>query len=355
MSDGSASFRWGIWGTGDVARKFALGLQSVEGASLAWTLSRKQSRADAFAQRIGAPRGFSSLADAAQTGADAIYIATPSHVHADNAVAALEAGIPVLVEKPFASSPADAKRIADTARARTLFAMEAMWTRFQPAIDKAIELIADGAIGTPRLLRGENCIASADGSSLYDPRGGGALRQRGIYPLSLAALLLGFPEESSAMVRRGPSGIDEETAMQMRHPQGAISQIRASTTATAGNSLEIHGDAGSITFEGRIWRPSALLLRQYSPRKEGSGGGKLADLRETGLGQAAQRLLMPLMDYRGRRRIAVENRGNAYGYEAEEVMKRIAAGELESPRMTLSESIALVELMDRMLDEGSRK
>ncbi|WP_298470045.1 Gfo/Idh/MocA family oxidoreductase [uncultured Erythrobacter sp.] len=345
------AFRWGIWGTGDVARKFALGLGAVEGASLAWTLSRDQSRADAFAQRIGAPVGFSSLEDAAATGADAVYIATPAHAHADNAVAALEAGIPVLVEKPFASSFADAQRIVDAARERKVFAMEAMWTRFQPNVIEAAKLIASGAIGTPRLLRGEVCIATKPGGSLYDPNGGGALRQRGIYPLSLAAHFLGFPDKSSAIIRRGQSGADEETGVQLRHPGGAISQIRASLTTTAPNSLEILGDKGSLRFEGRIWRPSALHLKQYKARGEGGSPGKLADLRETGLGQSAQRILMPLMDRKGRRRISAASRSNGYGYQAEEVMARIVAGDLESPRMPLSESLALTELMDRLLDE----
>ena len=347
-----SEFRWGIWGTGDVARKFALGLNAVEGASLAWALSRDQARAEAFADRIGAPTGFSSFAEAVADGADAVYIATPAHVHAENAVAALEAGIPVLVEKPFASSLSEARRIVDVSRERKVFAMEAMWTRFQPTVSKARDLLAQEAIGTPRLLRGEVCIASQPGGSLYEPNGGGALRQRGIYPLSLAAHLLGFPEESTSIIRRGANGVDEEAAVQLRHPGGAISQIRASLTTTAPNSLEILGDKGSLRFEGRIWRPSALLLKLYSARGEGGAPGRLSDLRETGLGQTAQRLLMPLMDRKGRRRIAVPGRGNGYGYQAAEVMRRIAAGELESPTMTLSESVALTELMDRLLDES---
>lgn len=344
-------FRWGIWGTGDVARKFALGLGSVEGAALAWTLSRDQSRAEAFAQRIGAPIGFSSFENAAAAGADAVYIATPAHVHADNAVAAIEASIPVLIEKPFASSAADAQRIIDAARERKVFAMEAMWTRFQPTVVEAAKLLASGAIGTPRLLRGEVCIASQPGGSLYESEGGGALRQRGIYPLSLAAHFLGFPEDASSIIRRGSSGADEEAAVQLRHPGGAISQIRASLTTTAPNSLEILGDKGSLRFEGRIWRPSALHLKSYKPRSEGGSPGKFADLRESGLGQAAQQMLMPLMDRKGQRRISVASRGNGYGYQAEEVMIRIGAGELESPRMALAESLALTELMDSLLDD----
>jgi predicted dehydrogenase len=354
MSTLNADFRWGIWGTGDISRKFALGLQTVAGARAAWVLSRDQARADALAAQIGAPRGYAELAQAIAAGVDAIYIATPAQFHADHAVAALNAGVPVLVEKPFAADGAGARRIVAAAQGSQTFAVEAMWTRFQPALAKASALLAEGAIGTPRLLRGEVCIASAPGGSLYDPAGGGALRQRGVYPLSLAAALLGFPEEASALIRRGDSGVDEEVIAHLRHPGGALSQIRASLTANAPNTLEILGDRGAVRFEGRIWRPSALHLTRYAPRvSAGGGGGRLANLRETALGQRVQRLLMPMMDRRGRTTIAVSAKGNGYGHQAEEAMAHIAAGAIESPIMPHAESIALAELMDRLLREDS--
>lgn len=344
------NFRWGIWGTGGVARKFALGLRSVEGATLAWTLSRDQARAEAFAKRAGAEAAFSDPSKAFAAGADAVYIATPAKLHAEHAVAALSAGLPVLVEKPFAASGEDARRIAEAARKHKKYAMEAMWTRFQPALAEARRLLAEGAVGTPRLLRGEVCIASRPGGSLFDPEGGGALRQRGVYPLSLAAHLLGFPEEAQAMLRRGPSGVDEDATVQLRHPGGALSQIRASLTASAPNGLEILGDRGALRFEGRIWRPSGLRLKRCEARAEG-GGGRLDAFRETPLGQRLQRLAMPLLDRPGKR-LSAPARGNAYGHQAEEVMARVRAGDLESPLMPLSESVALAELMDRLLAEG---
>jgi len=351
MSDTGTAFRWGIWGTGDVARKFALGLRSVDGAAPGWIVSRDKARAEALARAVGAPAGHTEIVP---DEVDAVYIATPAHLHADHAVAALEAGLPVLIEKPFSTSAEGARRIVEAARAANLFAMEAMWTRFQPAIAEARKLLAEGAIGTPRLLRGEVCMASKPGGSHYRPEGGGALLQRGVYPLSLASHLLGLPEESSAMLRRGLSGVDEDIAVQLRHPGGALSQIRASLTANGANTLEILGDRGALRFEGRIWRPSALRLSRYTPREEGGGGtgGRLAGLRESRMGQAAQRLLMPIMDRRGSRVLAVPARGNGYGHQAEAVMAGIAAGALESPLMPLSESVALTEMMERLLAEG---
>lgn len=345
-------FRWGIWGTGDISRKFALGLNAASNASLAWVLSRDQHRADEFARRVGAAIGLDSFADAAEIGADAVYIATPAHLHAEHAITALEANLPTLIEKPFSANIGDAQQILKTAREKQVFAMEAMWTRFQPNVIEAKKLVTNGKIGTPRLLRGEVCIASLPGGSLYDMQGGGALRQRGVYPLSLASYFLGLPEDGSAILRFGSSGIDEEAAVQLQHANGAISQIRASTTTTAPNTFEILGDKGALRFEGRIWRPSAVHLKEYKPRNQGGSPGKLADFRETNIGQSAQRALMPLIDRIGRHRIVMPSQGNGYNYQAEEMMNRIANGELESPLMPLSESLSIIELMDRMISES---
>lgn len=348
-------FRWGIWGTGDISRKFALGLRAVNGASLAWVLSRDKGRADQFARRVGAPVGFDNFSDAAAAGADAIYIATPAQFHAEHAVNALNADIPILIEKPFSSSFEDANTIVNIARQKKIFAMEALWTRFQPNVIKAKKLLLDGRIGTPRLLRGDVCIASLPGGSLYDAQGGGALRQRGVYPLSLASYFLGLPESGSSIMRFGSSGIDEESVVQLRHPNGAISHIRASTTTTASNTFEILGNKGAMRFEGRIWRPSAVRLKTYKPRRHDSAPSKFSDLRETSLGQSIQRALMPVIDRTGWQRVSVPNSGNGYNYQAEEVMNRIAAGDLESPLMPLSESLSIMGFMDRMISEGKYK
>lgn len=320
-------------------------------AAPAWVLSRDESRASEFAAQIGAEQGFSDPATAFAAGADAVYIATPAHCHAEHALCALEAGLPVLIEKPLAANSEDAKRIAAAARDSGTFAMEAMWTRFQPAIGKARQLLSEGTIGTPRLLRAEFCIATLPGGSLHHPAGGGALRQRGIYALSLASHLLGFPEDAAAVLRRAPSGVDEDVMVQLRHPGGALSQISASLSTTAPNTLEILGDRGALRFDGRIWRPSGLRLASFAPRKNGDGGGRFGTFRESALGQSMQRVLMPLIARRGLR-IPSPPVGSGYGHQAKEVMVRILAGQVESPLMPLDESVALTGLMDELLEQG---
>jgi len=345
-------FRWGILGTGEISRKFAAGLRAAPGAELAWIASREAGRAEAAARATGAARGIGGHAAALAAGADAVYVATPAALHADHAVACLEAGLPVLVEKPFAADAAGAARIRDAARAAGLFAMEAMWTRFHPAVAGARAALAAGEIGAPRQLRAEFCIASRPGGSLDDlAAGGGALLQRGVYPLSLAVHLLGWPEAATAMVRRGPSGVDEEVTVSLRHPGGALSQLRASLRANGANGLEILGEGGALAFDGPVYRPWGLRLRRYAPRGPGAGG-RLAGLREHPALQRLQPWLGPLRGPRWRRR-AAPYAGNGYGHQAAEVMARIRAGETESPMMPLDESAALAALMERLLTEGA--
>lgn len=349
-----SGFRWGILGTGEISRKFAAGLRAVPGAELAWIASRDADRAEAAARAAGAGRGIGGQAAALAAGADAVFVATPAALHADHAVACLEAGLPVLVEKPFAADAAGAARIRDAARATGLFAMEAMWTRFHPAVVAARAALAAGEIGAPRQLRAEFCIASRPGGSLDDPAaGGGALLQRGVYPLSLAVHLLGWPEAATAMVRRGPSGADEDVTVSLRHPGGALSQLRASLRANGANGLEIIGEAGALAFDGPVFRPWGLRQSRYAPRPAGTAGsGRLGALRDHPVLQRLQPWLTPLRGPRRRRR-AVSYAGNGYGHQAAEVMARIAAGQTESPVMPLDESVALAALMERLLAEGA--
>ena len=346
------TFRWGIWGTGTVSAKFAMGLHTVAGAQVAWVLSRDEQRAKAFAGQVSADASFAEPAAAFAAGADAVYIATPPTTHADCAETALAAGLPVLVEKPFAASEHDAKRIATAARSADLFAMEAMWTRFHPAVQRARQLIQDGAIGTPRALCASFAIATKPGGSLYDSNaGGGALLHRGVYPLSLARYLLGPIVENQAMIRQHESEVDAETAVQLRHENGAISQCVAAIDVTQSNGLEIAGDKGTLKFIGPIYRPWGLRLQSVEARSSKASPGRFAALRETGWAQTAQRIVAGLRGPHGQK-ISASYTGNGYGHQASEVMSRIAAKEMESPIMPLDESVEIVGLMQRLLAEG---
>src|SRR5580693_1950006 len=145
--------RWGIFGTGRIAGKFAEGLAVVPDAELVAVGSRTQAAADDFAKRFNVPRRHASYAAlAADDAVDALYVATPHSLHAENALMGLDAGKAVLCEKPFAINAREAGEMIKRARAKKLMLMEAMWTRFLPPILRLREILAAGTIGEPRTL-----------------------------------------------------------------------------------------------------------------------------------------------------------------------------------------------------------
>ncbi|MGY1732286.1 Gfo/Idh/MocA family oxidoreductase [Geodermatophilus sp. SYSU D01045] len=351
MTDPSGAFTWGVFGTGDVAHRFVAGLRgSSTPTRVGRVASRDPARAAAFAGSVGArPDTYAGIVRAGDV--DAVYVATPAPVHEEHALMCLRAGIPVLVEKPFSTDAASARRIADAAREHRVFAMEAMWTRFVPLLGEVRRIVAAGEIGEPRAFRGS--FAAPDpspSSSNRDPRrGGGALLQRGVYPLSLACHLLGEVTEISGLTRPGPSGVDEDVVAGARHRGGAVSQWYASLVTGLPNDMTVLGTAGRIDVAGPLFRPSSLRVTPYPGPRSGARRLPAGWQDSHVLHQVAQRTA-PLRRALGRRGRAVTRpyTANGYTHEAEAVVSAIGEGLLEHPLMPLSESVHVVELMDRL-------
>lgn len=342
--------RWAIFGTGGISMKFVSGLRHAKGATPQLVVSRSAEAARRFAQTFGIPEvaeGYDSVTAAAPF--DVAYIATPPSEHARHAIACIEAGKAVLIEKPFASSVAEARRIADAARAQGVFCMEAMWTRFNPAARRLRDLVRDGAIGEVRQAHGAFCFTNEPdaANTSFDPqRGGGALAQLGVYPISLLHWLFGAPEAVQAFGRIGDTGVEEEAAISLRFAGGVVATVNTSLRALGDNGLRIGGTHGSVAFEGPIFRPYGVRLQRMAPRRKGrgTGFGRKALLREHGLPQKLSQL-HGLLTRGGK----VERRlfaGNGYHYQVEEVGRCLAAGLKESPEMTLADSVAVMETMD---------
>src|SRR3954447_10678030 len=191
--------RWGVAGPGGIARKVIGDLESVvDGGVLHAVGSRSKDRARAFAEELAPGRRVAAYGSyrglIADPDVEAIYIATPHRQHAAIAVAAIEAGKALLVEKAFTCTLDGAQRVVDAARANQVFVMEAMWTRFQPAVVRLRELLAAGAIGEVRSVRADLglLVPFAPTHRLWDlDQGGGALLDLGVYPVSWAQMVLG--------------------------------------------------------------------------------------------------------------------------------------------------------------------
>ncbi|QHI98145.1 Gfo/Idh/MocA family oxidoreductase [Xylophilus rhododendri] len=262
-------FRWGVFGTGAVSAKFIAGLRSARQAELGFVASRSLQRAQALVAAAGAGRAVEGYEAAlSDPGVDAVYIATPPSEHLRHALMCIAVGVPVLVEKPFAATAEEARRIAEAARAGGVFAMEAMWTRFLPAAQALRAQLAAQAIGEPRLLTGNFCLSQRpEPGGIFDSRlGGGALAHLGAYPLSLGQWLLGTPEVVQAMATTGPGGVDEDAAFQLRYPGGAMASFCVSLRSWAPDAFRVSGTHGSIALRGAIVRPEGLDILRLPPR-----------------------------------------------------------------------------------------
>lgn len=312
--------RWGILGTGKIARAFANALKDVPDAMLAAVASRSLDKAQAFAQEFGgsaaAYGSYQELLDAA--GIDLVYVATPHPQHADNALMALRAGKGVLVEKPFTMNLREAEQVVTLARSRRLFLMEAMWTRYLPAFDEVRRIIASGEIGAVRQVVADFGITPNAGPEhrVYNPElGGGALLDLGIYPLSIATALLGPVTEIKAQAALGETGVDVQTGFTLRHEGGGLSVCSCSFQARTPCELTVSGSRGHVRMNTMFHRATSVTVSL----EDGST-----------------------------RTVDTPYLGNGYVHEVIEAQRCFRAGLLESPGMKLEETLALMGVMDEI-------
>lgn len=351
---GGEAFHWAIFGTGSVSRKFVLDLRCLKGrAVVSHVASRTAGNAENFIRDLAPSARASTYEDAAAApDVDAVYIATPPGLHKPHALMAIAAGKPVLVEKPFAQTGAEARDIADAARTKGVFCMEAMWVRFQPLAERIRAVIERGDLGEIRGFDARFLAANTPDASqsLFDAtQGGGALIHRGIYPLSMAQSWLGPITRTVAMQRMGETHVDEDTVMVLEHGSGAISSLRSSLRSAGPDGAVIWGTRARLEIEGPIWRPTGARLFPVHPAGKPSGAPRKGEaFRESGAGLRLSRLLQRLRG--GGKAITAPFAGNAYHYEADAVMQAVTAGRTEDPRMSLDDSIVLMDLMDETRD-----
>ncbi len=315
----TARFRWGILGPGNIAAKFAAGVAALDDQEVIAVGSRTQASADRFADRFDILRrhvGYEALA--ADPNVDAIYVATPHSFHHEHTLLALRHGKHVLCEKPFAINAAQAQEMVDEARRQQLFLMEAMWSRFLPIIVEARRLIAEGAIGKVQMIQADFGFRASfnPASRLFDPAlGGGALLDVGVYPISLATMVLGQPDRIAAIAALGATGIDENTGILFGFPSGEVALLSTSVRATTPQEAVIIGDNGTIRLHSPWWVGDTLTLHPA--------------------GEEPQVIRRPYL-------------ANGYSHEAIEVASCVRAGKLESETMSLDESVRIMAIMDEI-------
>ncbi len=309
--------RWGILGPGRIADKVVPDFVHVPGARVVAVGSRSRERAEAFAARDGIARAHGSYeALLADPEVDAVYIATPHRQHLVPALAAIDAGKAVLLEKSFTTTVAGAERIIERARAKKVFVMEAMWTRFQPIVVKARALLAEGAIGEVRDVQADLGVDRP-----FDPKdrlfdlaqGGGAMLDLGVYVVSFAQMILGTPRAVSVQGSLLPTGADGEAALLLDHGDGRRSVLRVTFRNPLPGQARIFGTKGYLDILPRFHHPTEMVVHL--------NGGAPETIR-----------LPPL--------------GAGYAHELLEVTECLRQGRTESAVMPLADTLAVQRVMN---------
>jgi predicted dehydrogenase len=317
--------RWGILGTGLIAETFATDLKLTDSGEVVAVGSRRQETADRFADRFDIPDRHASYESlVADPDVDVVYVATPHPMHHDDAVLALRAGKPVLVEKPFTMNAEEARDIVRVARETGLFAMEAMWTRFLPHVAVIRDWLESGALGDVVTVMADHgqWFAEDPEFRLFAPAlGGGALLDLGVYPVSFASMVLGTPDRIVTLSDPAFTGVDAQTSMLFGYSgahEGAHAVLTCTLRGKSPTTAAIVGTEARIEVEGDFYAPASMTLI--------TRGGE-------------------------RTRVESHHEGRGLRHQADEVARRLAAGELESPLMPLDETISIMETMDTVLGQ----
>jgi predicted dehydrogenase len=320
--DVGADVRWGIVGPGRIASKVVEDFAYAPGSVAVAAGSRSLDRAQAFCDEHGLARAYGSYAEIiAAPDIDVLYIATPHPQHHKIAIAALQAGKAVLVEKTFTATVAGAEQVIATAQGNGVFAMEAMWTRFQPAVVAARALIEDGAIGEVRQLQADLGVDRPydETDRLFDPdQGGGALLDLGVYLVSIAEYFLGVPDRIEVTGSLAPTGVDWEVGLLLGYDDGRAATLLGSLRHHTPGACRIFGTKGRIEIPPRFHHPDRIVLHRA--------------------GADPQEIVRP-------------PQGGGYPHELVEVAECVRAGRTESSVMPLAGTLAV----QRILNEASER
>ncbi|ETS73414.1 hypothetical protein PFICI_15019 [Pestalotiopsis fici W106-1] len=371
MASQPHTVKWGIMATGGIAQTFTKDLltnpASREVSDVAHKLvavasSSSKDSATSFLSKVNAPDGVKAYGSYAELVADPeveiVYVATPHSHHFQNTMLALEAGKNVLCEKAFTVTASQARKLVETAKAKNLFLMEAVWTRYFPLSIKIRELVQSGVIGPVYRVIADNSFGNdgpngtltlPDENRMVNPDlAGGALLDLGIYSLTWLMQILyhcqpeAVKEKPNVVgaINKYTTGADETTTFIVQFPKHnsmgiGMTTLRIATDVdgqnTAGPAIKIQGPLGEIQVMGPAYKP----LQYKIIKKDAPGKVEVVDC--------------PVPEDKER------SWGHGMFWEADECARCLRDGRKESATLPWEESITIMEVMESVLKQGDVK
>ncbi|NYE96440.1 putative dehydrogenase [Psychromicrobium silvestre] len=322
------ALRWGVVATGSISNTVTADLALLEDAVLQAVSSRSEQSAAQFARKFGFASSYSD-----QDGVpgyqrmfddplvDVVYIGTPHGQHFEVAKAALLSGKHVLCEKALTINAREAEELIRLAGERGLFLMEALWSRFTPGVQRAVEIVSSGALGEIHWVRADLGFPAPQdlNSRIWAPEaGGGALLDLTVYPLVWAWGMLGAPDSVQASGTLTDWGVDAQNAITLEYSRGAHAQLMSSLLAQGPRQASVAGSKGWLSTLGSVPNPSGLSIRY------GWNG--------SGWDEERSEEFSPV--------------GSGYTYQLREVSRCIQQGLQQSPTMPWQDSLDIMRLFD---------
>ncbi|MEI6590983.1 MAG: Gfo/Idh/MocA family oxidoreductase [Actinomycetes bacterium] len=241
---------WGVIGAGGIAKTFTSTVVKHTNHKIAAVASRTPGKAKNFTEQLGSGVAYDSYeAMLADPEVDAVYIATIPGDHLEHALLAIEAGKPVLIEKPITLNSKDAETLFAAAKAKGVLAMEAMWTAYQPQTFIAKEAIAQGQIGEIKLVVADFLQSLDRVDRLWQKGGGSPMFDCGIYPVTFAYQYLGLPDRVRSIGKMGRNGYEAEAIIYFEYDSGASAVLTMSMNTDSPNHGTIGGSQGTLEFK----------------------------------------------------------------------------------------------------------
>lgn len=310
--------RWGIIGPGAIANAFAREVNNTKNGVLSAVYGRNENKVNEFCKTYNVENYYTNIDEFLNSEKiDAVYIATPHSYHMEYAKKCIKAKKHVLCEKPFSYNYETSKAALDMAKENNIFIMEALWTLFLPAINKAKTWVEEGRIGKIKLITANFGFISEEdiNSRLYNPNlAGGALLDVGIYPILFSNYIMdNIPSEINATAKFTRTNVDETDVINLKYEEGALASLTCSICSDTDNTAVIYGEKGKIVI------PTFWMAKEAFLHIEDKVEKYIDEYKESG-----------------------------YKYEIEEANNCIINKELESNIASHKVTLELVKIMDEI-------